>query len=334
MFRNFLYLLLVFCAAFLVGGLAWIYYELNPSPSVDGWNLFGDGVTILFFFCLVFLIGIVWWTVKVIRDIRRNYSNKRYVLSNGLLLLVAYSPLIGYITIVITSQVHRAFQRNQSTTVVDSYEIIKLSEKHYFRNVQIKADSCFVFTTNQASSVNDPSDKPFRFSDSKFHFADGKMSELEIYTLSDKNLVRSIHYKPQINAFGNMNIIHVHDSLPCIWHRSNDGHYIEWTNQCRGSYRHVLHGFEEKDRSGGGSKPLYFIDSELNEWSLFYTESKATNFSKMFVAKIGEHTEQAYKIEIRKEDQEWFDHERVIGIYAAQGYVYIVGLKGILVFDV
>ncbi len=315
-FQHFLSLILVGLAAFAAGGLVWCYYQFNPSYSAVGWSGFDDAIAIMMAFCFVLFVGVIWWTHRIITDIIQHKSFRKFVLWNVVLLLIPYGPVIGYLGYIASSHIHWSWQRYSITRSIDQYENILPPFGWKFRNIEVRSDSIFIFTTNPQDKNATNSSKPFRFADSRFDFSHGTMQQMVVYQMKNGELELAVDFNPDIDTSGFINVIHTPSADRCLWHRSNDDHhYIEWYNQCTNEYRHVLHGYQESDRSGGGSKLLYYYDQDGSEWSIFYTEKKTYDPTRIYVAHIGEGIQEVFDVKLTNEDRAAFDPEKIVGIY-------------------
>jgi hypothetical protein len=321
---------------------SFLFYYFVEKPSNHGYSDVGvpanmlDGVGSLFIDFVLMAMFIIYWSIKVIKDILSFRNNRLYFLVNIFILLFPYTPVIYWSFKKCSFEIIDCFHRKDIISKIEIYETIKLPKGSTCVAFEESKDNLVLYTLNPKKvpdylppkqliiNPNSPLERQLYF------------HSLEVYSLVDINLNQLSNVK--LDTFSNsLNILVLKTRLPnkdCNVYKGDiENRRLIIENACI-LKKDTISGFKVFDRSNSPFRGYKFnIDSENKYWFLFYTEPRTEEVKDLYIGMIDSFTSKIYQIPLKKEDKKIFDSDNIITLYKKGNTFYIISADRILYFN-
>jgi hypothetical protein len=330
---NFLLLPIGITAIFLLSifvenVLAKISPISSDLPAIDVRSLyFGFGLFVFF---------LVWWTVRVCRDVLKFKSQRNILFANISILLIAYGiPIVSGIGNGI-NQAMWYKQRNEILANVESYHSIGLDKNSWIFAIENKNDSLYLFMRAENRNVPKTEYKQLITYNSLIQFEHLWLHELHISTLTDSIIIPVNNFYIDSTTL-NLKIDYLDKSCDSISYNMYSRNLII-ENRCRTPEIDTISGFRVANRRGTISwydkRFKSIVDEQNNCWFAFYTDDdRNRNPDYMYVGVLGSAQKKVYKIQLKENDKLIFDENRLIGLFKKNNRLYIIARKKIIYFE-
>jgi hypothetical protein len=288
-------------------------------------NIF-DGLLSFIIGVIAFLGFLFWWSKRILSDIKRFKKMRPFVVMSLVILLLPYSPAIGFGVHTISSELTYYFQRKKMSHEVNSYSMLKPKNVRRIICSFIQKDSLLLVTAASDFKVSNHS-KRIRLNGK--HIYD---DEIQLFLLDENRLTTLTQFSvdtTNVNGHLSWNIPML-PKLECN-NLVSENHQLILESSCH-HFTGVIEGFQKEKRVNSPKRGTKYLARKDSFWHLFYTEAHGTKLTKLHIAEFGLSTQKVHIVDLEDGDEELFDEDQIIALFERDGTFYIIADTAILMF--
>lgn len=319
----------LFLAAFIALLLVFIESTLFKKASLSDQlipDIFG-GAFGLILGAISFLLFIFWWSKRIFNDIIRFKKLKPFVFFSLVLLLIPYSPVIGFGFHTLSTEIKYYYQRKEISHEVDSYAMLKPENVRRIICTITENDSLFLVTSALDFRISN-SDESIRLNGKHIY-----SRELQLFSVGNNRLVKPANFMidtVRVNGQLHWNIPEAPIQACNILAHKNNKIFLD--SNCH-HFTGVIEGFEKKSRKNGPNNGKNYLAEDDTFWHLFYSEEKGEKLTQLNLAEFTPTDQRVHVIHLLEGDEQMFDSDQIISLFRTKGKFYIIADTAILVFE-
>ncbi|MBL7922304.1 MAG: hypothetical protein JNJ40_18460 [Bacteroidia bacterium] len=312
-------------------GLAWLLMKLFPSQSNEGWGGVGDmlafGVLVPAF-SILFFVG---WTIKLVYDLFKYKTNKKFFWCNFSVLALPYSFLFYFLFVFLFEQ-GKEFQQRESVTIkIEQYNSLLYPKNYHIKDVARANDSVVLYMESNNKSNSTPIAYAI-YKNNKYQDVKGLFDNLDLFCLKDNRIVpiKDVHLGDSLLSNGVVKV-KIKENHSCIsYYASLNKSQIIISDTCNNLKSDTIFGFEADNH---GARPITYASSNGRNYFLFCTEPSTYYPTCIFLAEIYNKRKRVYKINLNESDRPCFEPRQIVAIFNQNSKFYILSHKKIIWFN-
>ncbi|MBL7911619.1 MAG: hypothetical protein JNJ41_11235 [Bacteroidia bacterium] len=311
-------------------GLVWVMVKLFPAQSNEGWGGVGDMLAFAVFVFILSVLFFVGWTVKVVYDLFKYKTNRKFFWCNLAVLALPYSFLVYLLLVFLFERGKEFYHRESITTKVELYGSILYPENYRVQDVIRTNDSVLLYMENNKKYSSTPIAYAI-YKNNKYQEVKGLLDNLGLFCLKENRIVAIQDESIGDSLLSNGVVtVKVTENKSCMtYYMSINKNHIVFSDTCNRVNSDTIFGFEVDNR---GARPITYTSNEGKNYFLFCTEPSTYDPTCIYIAEIHNKRKRVYKLSLEEHDRPYFDPRQVITIYKSKNRFYIFSYKKIIVF--